>query len=229
MIHGAALAVMFAIYGWVFRKVWGSTAYGPYADYLALVILVLLVGYAVVTTVVVAFAGRTWQVPLGMHGLTFAAAGLLWLKEAWPMWAAEAERSAIAADEKMLAGCLHIDEVRVSPGPLMRATLTVTSECSDPVPWQQVGLRGSDQVGGSRSLRTVEPLSDLARGQTVQLELGPVGTPSTKTNDGDGWTWEVSVNVEGPRLVVVCFATPDAPIPGCAPLQGVEVVQGKKP
>jgi len=230
VIHGAALAVLFAIYAWVFRDVWGSTAYGPYAEAFALAFLVPLLGYAVVTTVVVAFVGRRWRVPLVMHGLAFAAAGLFWCGKALPMWAAEAEMPAIAADEEMLKGCLHIDDVRVSPGPAMRATMSVTSECIDTVPLRQVWLQGFDLVGGSRSLRAPQPMSDLARGQTVHVALESVGIPSTKTHDGDGWTWQVSVDVEGPRPVLVCFATPDAPIPvGCAALQRVEVVHGGKP
>ena len=229
-IHGAVLAVMFAIYGWLFRNVWGGgTPFGPHSETFALFCLVVLGGYAVVTTLVVAFVGRTWQVPLGMHGLTFAAAGALLLMELVPSWAAEGERSAIAADEATLAGCLAVDNVRVSPGTLMTATMAITSQCTDTIHLGHVWLMATDKEGGARSMRNLKPRTDVARGQTVHVLVDPIGEPSTKTHDAEGWSWRLTLHVEGPRPVQVCFATPDEHAPECAPLEGVEVVHGRKP
>ncbi len=217
-IHGAALVVPCAIYWMIFGEFWTSDSFGSFAGGLAMVFLVLLIAYAIGTTVAVALAGRRATFPLVLHGLAFTAVTLFWWYRSRDQWAAEGELAAVAAGKQALAVCLHVSDIRVTPGARMHATLTLHNGCADAVSLRKVWLAGNDSDGGVRSMATPQPMSALAPGQTLQVALEPMGIPSTHSDDGLGWSWTVDIDVDADfdapvtetNSFLVCYGTPDA-------------------
>lgn len=239
VIHGAALAVPCAIYWKIYGEFWTTDSFGSYAGGLAGVFLVFVIAYVVGTTVVMVFAGRRVIVPLVMHGLSFAAAGLYWWTLAREAWAADAEHAAVEAAQQRLVGCLHVGDIHVTPGSWMRATLTLHNGCADAVSLHKVSLSGSDPDGGGGAVVTPQPPSALAPGQTVQLALESAGTPSSPSSrvpDGLGWTWEVTVHVDADfdtpitekSPFLVCYG-PQDPYAKCGTLPPVAVAPSYRP
>ncbi|MDC0722819.1 hypothetical protein [Nannocystis bainbridge] len=185
IVHGVAVALWLALYWYLFGEALFPKE-KPWLDlegFGAVIALEVLLGYLVVSSVVVLFVGRWPLVPLVIHGFAFT---MFWAgtesieqdkreraeahalaqararaeaqqereREAQAKLAYEAEQDRLEALERQPEGCLHVRELRVQDGKKkLRAEVTFANTCDSEVEVDDLTLLGQDLKDGEDVIR----------------------------------------------------------------------------
>lgn len=204
-IHGVVLLVWTALYLYAFGDKLGArglSGIGPF------VFGVMLLGYAALTTLVIAILGRRPLVPLVTHGLALAAA------VTWVVVATQEQESAAAAEARPRTeqrerpqSCVRVRGVEVSEGTPLRAVVRLANACDDAVTVTQVTVAG-ESPDGDLLLSGAPREPTVPRSESTRVDV--------TTSDGRGatnttkWSWAVFVELAAPSSAN-CYATVNSP------------------
>jgi len=221
-IHGVVLAALVVLYIGVFWDHYTGPPRGGFdlTGFAAAILLVVLIGYALISSVLMLWVGRRVWGPLVMHGLALAgyAASLAAEKQENDERAREAARREAAEQRLRVDDCVELRDLRVIRGTPLRAAVELYSGCAVPVAVERVDVRGDPPDGFGvaldTDLSTPKPLAPR-QGAVFVLESRMPHDPPVE----GGWRWQVHVRVVEPEYAHPCFATPGSGAPAvCAPI-----------
>lgn len=228
-LHGAVLAALVIFYVVLFWDYYtGPPPTGFDGEgFGASILLVVLVGYASISSFVMLFIGRNVWGPIVLHTLVLGGYGVALgfeKRDARARAAAEAERLALA-ERARVDRCLQVRVLRVRAGEPLGAAIELYNDCEVAVTIDEIGLLGFPPHGERtrfaeswREATTLQP----GRGATFGVEPEP---PVDPVEPDDRWAWLVDVVISTPARGSACFATPRAPgAPACRPIDRVLAV-----
>lgn len=211
-IHGLALGAFGALYLAVLWGIWTSPPRGlDLRGFASGVLLMLLLGYAVVSSVLMIWVGRRTWGPAVMHTLALAGLAVALLMDQQDIDRREAELAGREAAERRLRvdHCLQLRELRVIRGKPLRAVLELFNGCEVAAVIDDVDLSGFPGAGGNKIFATPErTTTTLQPHRSVNFTLEDI-MPGDEPVDA-AWKWISNVSVARPQSRTLCFATEGA-------------------
>jgi hypothetical protein len=198
-LHGVVLLLWTALYLFAFADKLGASGLSGLG---AFVFGLMLLGYAAITTLVMAFLGRRPAAPIVMHALALAGF-VTWAVVATQRHDADARPQARATGREPPPHCLRVRGVHVIEGTPLRAFVRLANACDDAVTVAQVTVAG-EVPDGDLLLKEPPDQRSVPPNQNIKVEVAADQRGATNTA---GWNWAVFVELAAPATAM-CYATP---------------------
>jgi hypothetical protein len=196
-IHGVVLLLWAALYLFAFRDKLGAPGLSGLG---AFVFGLMLVGYAAITTLVMAFIGRRPAAPIVMHALALAG---------FVTWIVVMVRGTATADEMTLAPperprhCLRVRGIHVHEGTPLRAAVRLANACDDAVTIARFHVLAETPHG---DLLLMAPPGERSVPRTESIKLDVEAADQLGATNTAMWHWSVFLELAAPETEM-CYAT----------------------
>lgn len=211
-VHGVVVLLWTALYFFTLGKGLGASGI---AGAVATVFGVLLLGYVVITTFVIALVGRSPTVSIVVHllGLIGFAAWMAAMMEGPP-----AEDVILEPPSQPPQHCVRVRGLQVREGAPLRAIVALANECDDAI--TIAGLTVLAEAPGQVHRLTALPGErHVPRAENAEVIVESTD-PNSVTNAA-GWAWSMSLDLTPTNTM--CYATEGSSRhPACAPIGPVE-------